>query len=122
MPRHQAALALALRTLLPGMAGLPEAYDPVFTDVDRDALTALHFEVLLTGAEACAYLTCKTRANIDTVSDLLQYFNLGIAFGHVAVAVQPANAHEGTDNRCAPVMSSNETSCPTHSSRLSVLP
>ena len=48
VPRQQAALALALRTRLPGLAGPPKSYDPVFTDVDRDALTLLQFEVLST--------------------------------------------------------------------------
>ena len=47
VPRHQAALGLALTSLLPGLRGAPQAYDPVFTAVDSAALTLLGFQARL---------------------------------------------------------------------------
>lgn len=47
VPRHQAALGLALMSLLPGLRGSPQAYDPVFTAVDCAALALLGFQARL---------------------------------------------------------------------------
>jgi len=44
--RHQLALALLLRELLPGLAGPPQLFDPAFTDVDSAVLRALGMEVI----------------------------------------------------------------------------
>jgi hypothetical protein len=66
---HQAALALALQELLPGLEGPPQAFDPAFTTFDVQLLQGLGFEVLQQD-ERCArrvarptlfYMPCCTR-------------------------------------------------------------
>lgn len=44
--RHQLALAMLLRQTLPGLQSPPEAFDPVFTSVDREVLACVHVDVI----------------------------------------------------------------------------
>jgi hypothetical protein len=45
VPRYQLALALLLREQLPGLRAPVEAFDPVFSETDRQLLASFDIEV-----------------------------------------------------------------------------